>query len=716
MHVRFDRFAWIAVVAFQLPLMETRGAEPKLDRYLTPLPPGAVARLGFQRPEGQAPSQSYAPAMSPDGTLAATAYGTRVFVWEVASGKLLHQLRPNVLYNIQFVEFAKDGTLLLQGSNRNGSGVSIWDARKGDQIRSFELKPLDYRVTAVSRDGALLAVTIIRNPGRIQVWEVATGKMLSEVDAPYPEILFAQDGSLISRHDTPLGSGKYDTFITVRDPRTGKEHRQIKLAGQRTWITDISPDGKLFVGHTHIPNAVQEKETDLLQLFDAKTGEVQRTLLEQRFGTKPIFSPDGTLVAAGDHTVESVCVWNVANGKKVASFQCFDGGFFRELRFSSDSKTLLHTSSGCVYIHDIAKRSTRNLNPTHSGSIESLAFSADGKRLAAASYGTEVVVWDVAATDLRSRFSLSPDENADQRSRHSTAKLAFAPDGRHLLIQEVNQPVRLIDPATGRDVAAFRDAGFVHGFSDDGRVLLWTADRHNFSMAIDWQTPPTVPAKGKSPWLGLDRWFRQWCNSAAVRQFQYQAYVSPTIVTPAPLPLALFGQASGSAAIPFDLSLEGSVLAERTLVLGGSASTGRGQFWYATGFRFSDIKTGREILRWNLPAQYSTIRLVPNGGGFVSISAKKEASVLKLHDLTTGKEKADISEVAVPFARIAFSRDGRFAAYSTLKKTITIYDLKAQREVKTFPEEGYPRLAFSPDGSKLASGGSSGTILLWDLR
>jgi WD40 repeat protein len=691
-----------------------------LDRYQKPLPASAEARLGFLR-EGNQEKPPPSPVASTDGALLATHHGRQIIVWDVAGGKVLRHLTPGVL-NLQNLGFTDARTLVVHGRKATGfiDEVSVWDARTGEKLRSFETHQ-NHAGTALSRDGALLAVTTEGVPGGLKVWDVATGKHLVAVEESQPQVLFTHNGTLISYRQEPLRSGNYNTHITLRDARNGKEHRQLTLDDQRTWITDVSPDGKLWAGHTHVPNPVQDKERSQLTLFDAESGKPKRILLEQRLGTEVVFSPDGHSVAAADYSARGITVWNTADGKRVTTFPTSRYASFHKLRFSSDSKTLLHTSSGGVYLHDLTTQSTRNLNATHSFEVKSLTFSADGKRLAASSIGSELLIWDVGTTQLKSRCDLTrPDDATIHLGNLFARKLAFAPDDRHLLVQERNRPVRIVDPVNGRDVPAFREAGCVWAFSDDGRQLSWTAEPHDFSVRMHMQ-PPRVPGENKSPLLGIDRWLQAYLSSGDVRQFGYSSYVSPKFdegKKKEEKPLAeLFGPVSGAAAMPDDLSSDGNVLIETTVRLTGQPSSGMGTYWVHDGFRLSDTKTGREILRWKLPAQYVAIRVLPKGGGFISISRKGETSVLRLHDLKTGKETAVVSEAAGVSTPVAFSRDARYMAYATLKGTIAVYDLTAQREVRTFAaKEALSCFAFSPDGSILASGGHSGTILLWDVR
>ena len=71
-----------------------------------------------------------------------------------------------------------------------------------------------------------------------------------------------------------------------------------------------------------------------------------------------------------------------------------------------------------------------------------------------------------------------------------------------------------------------------------------------------------------------------------------------------------------------------------------------------------------------------------------------------------------------PANAVAFSPDGRLAAFASADKTVVIWDVEAGRELRRCI--GHTAsvwcVAFSPDGSRLLSGGKDGTVRLWETR
>src|SRR5438128_2653503 len=106
------RSASLALFFFVLP---ADAAEPRVDVYGDPLPPGAIARLG-RKYEPQNDRQSLGqPVFSPDGTTIATReVRGPIRLWNATTGKELRQLvGPDDSDVLKVLTFAADGKFLV---------------------------------------------------------------------------------------------------------------------------------------------------------------------------------------------------------------------------------------------------------------------------------------------------------------------------------------------------------------------------------------------------------------------------------------------------------------------------------------------------------------------------------------------------------------------------------------------------------------------------
>jgi WD40 repeat protein len=714
-------------MARTLPLLATWltlacvGYAQTLDAYRQPLPKGAIARLGH-RVDTANPITPCASASSPDGKRLAMACGTRVILWDLPSGNVILNLVAHE-YPLRGLAFLDDDTLLTQGHDGQRDALKTWSLPSGKLVRSVVI-PVNWAGTAFSHDGKLLALTTPGDPNTLHVWDTQTGKELFADKEHYPHVFFSPDNRLViaSRRQL-IEKQRYNTHVTMRDARTGEIVRKLELKETMATITDISADGKHLIGHTFIHHDMQDKWRSRLQLFDAETGVVLKTIHEQRSGDMKgaHFSPDGQLVVAVNHEEHGISVWEVASGQKRWTFA--DGQeFFNYPKFARDGKMLVNTTyHGRVFIHDLATDRTRDLNPTHSGYICSLAFSPDGKHLASSSRLSEFYLWDTQTNNAIRRFV--GNRKTDQDIHEQAVQLAFAPDGKHLLAKQTDQRVRLYHAFRGKEVVAFRDAGHVWDFSEDGQHLLWTAISLQPPRAAPYRDPPVV-ADDYTYWLGSARWVAYNALHPVLQQFRARAYFTPRLKTDAPMapiPFGMMGQAGELVASPHGISPDGSVLVTMTSRRTGNPFSGMGMYWVGDGVILWDTTTMQQITR--IPRRDghdpTFLRMTHDSRGYlVNFHGRQEATVaLKLFETRTGRERLHIAAERAQYSGFDLSRDGRWLAYVDANNAIVVFDLTLGETAATFPQhDASVRLAFSPDASRLASGGHTGTILLWDLE
>ncbi|KUP96492.1 WD40 repeat domain-containing serine/threonine protein kinase [Thermobifida cellulosilytica] len=111
-------------------------------------------------------------------------------------------------------------------------------------------------------------------------------------------------------------------------------------------------------------------------------------------------------------------------------------------------------------------------------------------------------------------------------------------------------------------------------------------------------------------------------------------------------------------------------------------------------------------------------KVVFSPDGSLLASAESEGMV-RLWDVQTGKELAELQEAPSGSWDVAFSPDGSLVVGSGRNSRIWAWNVETGQHLATL--EGHTHgavntVAFSPDGSLLASGGMDSTVRLWDMQ
>lgn len=254
-----------------------------------------------------------------------------------------------------------------------------------------------------------------------------------------------------------LVSGSYDRRLIWWDAASGKSIRAIDAAHGK-WIRKVkaSPDGKIIASVA---------DDMVCRIWDAETA----ALLSEWKGHEEMtphhypsmlftceFSPDGSFLATADK-VGRIVVWDVASGRAV--------------------KTL---DASAMYTWDPAQR-------RHSiGGVRSLAFSPDGKMLAAGGMGK---VGNIDHLEGKARVHLYDLSRGETLAEIETGdikglvqKLAFHPGGQWLLASGGDNKgfAVLIDPQAGKTLVEEKKPAFhVHDFALNTAGQGFIAAGHN---------------------------------------------------------------------------------------------------------------------------------------------------------------------------------------------------------------------------------------------
>jgi WD40 repeat protein len=337
----------------------------------------------------------------------------------------------------------------------------------------------------------------------------------------------------------------------------------------------------------------------------------------------------------------------------------------------------------------------------HAREVCALAYSPDGTRLAAAEWGGRIVVRD-AATGAVLRELGAPDAGFIAPGRRGVFGLAFRPDGALLAAAGPGHVLALWDVATGGLVRTFEgepEPLLSVAFAPDGRVVAAGAARGGVRL-WDAATGRRLPAPPGGPAGG--------CEAVAF---------SPEGDT-----LAAAGRDVGVLlwdrrrpdAPPRPLG--GRRLAARCLAFspdGATLATGGGD----RALRVWDLATGRTRVV-NVHGHAQAILALAYSRDGARIATAGADRVVRLWDAATGGSRRAFKGHTESVLAVAFAPDGRTLASAGADHTVALWDPRLPPMPLVLAEPGYPRiydLAFSPEGTDLATALDPPGVHLWGL-
>jgi WD40 repeat protein len=597
-------------------------------------------------------------AFAPNGKVLASAGsgGFGVCLWDAATGRPLHLLGAPLL--CRSVAFSPDSQLLVADAF-----LYVIDVATGKELRRLDDPNNEgFSPVVFSPDGRTVAggTGSQRNGATAVLWDAATGKQV--------RCLKGHDGSVNALAFSPAGgkfllTGSSDKTVRLWQVATGKELRRFLGSEKPVYSVAFSPDGKIVA-------AGGEDQT--VRLWDTDTGKLLHHLKGQAVDLRRVvFSPVGKLLATVGFA-GTICLWDPDTGKELRRWET--GGDSR-LAFSPDGRVLASGGNSAIRLWDAA--TGKEINPVglHTGKVESLLVTPDGKGLFSCARDRKVVRWDLATGQ---GLCLSSGALGEATGAPLWPAVDLSPDGKvlaqttWLLSEQKWDPrIHLWDTATGKKIRELEGLSIdVHRlrFSPDGKLLA--------SVGRD----------------GIQLW---------------------DVATGKPFQVLKGDRRQNNSFLPVAFSPDGRWLAFVD---------------YDRNIRLLEVPTGKELRRWDSKEGLtSALVFSPDGTSLVSVSPAS----IQVWATATGKELArfgGLSLIMLP-QPVALSPSGRVLAvadvvYQSLPSgdrvttcTMHLLEVISGEEVRSFtvPQGSVWSLAFTPDGRSLVSGGGDSTILLWDL-
>lgn len=615
-----------------------------------------------------------------------------------------------------------------------------------------------------SPDGSRLAVS-----SSIGIWfyDPTTGKelgLLRHTDGVSPfAFAYSPDGNTIASGSTSkmivmagtrevrLPSTAGNT-VQLWNVATGEKKTAFRLQTQRAASIVYSPDGNTI--------ATARERDNTVYFWDAATGKSKGTL--ERIGRGSIqsfmYSPDGdTFATAGGWTDNVVQLWDAQTG---AHIKALTGHTQRvnAIAYSPDGKTIVSGGAdGTVRLWDVATGKQKAnlpheswinfLFPWLNPSVNSVAYSPDGKTVAAIGMDGKLRLWDTQTTQLKAILI---------GHTGSVNAVVYSPDGKVIATagDRTDDTVRLWDAVTGETKAVLTGYTFINAvaYSPDGKIIVTGGDHYSRALQLwdaEAKKPKTTYTEHADGTLSSivyapdgntvaavgsrDDTVRLWSTGTGKHKATFkhdnttlEYDLSAVAYAPDGKTIAAVGghhkQHKGTVYLWHAQTRSRKIIYEGPdyivsvayspdgkMIATGSWN-GNLQVWHAvTGETLKTISTKHK-------GGVNSLAYAPDGKTIATAGGYRD-DIAQLWDTTTGVHIARLTGHTKTVSSVEYSPDGKTIATGSTDGTVRFWDAITREHNATFKAHAdIVAVMYSPDGKTIATRSTDGTVLLWETK
>jgi eukaryotic-like serine/threonine-protein kinase len=608
-------------------------------------------------------------------------------------GDQTHRVIDRGLDDVRHAVFTPGGTKVL--SCRLSGLYQLWDFQSGRELARFQMKagtPDDRPSCLALMHGPRFTPdgkkVVLFDPTKIVVWNLTTGEPVQ-------------------------------TFTNLSPMAVHVGNHQLLSLG---WLGENQEDAVIW---DHLSNRLRTRLGPWLRYNLAVS---QKFFPEDAF--EVMFTPNGEdlMFGHGAGTFEGdntwIDIWNVGSGRRDRRIKTAHDFCMYAADINQDHHLLATAcTDGNAKVFDL--NATDAAGPKrvfHAGpALRAVAISHDGRRLAAGGSGTDILVWDIAAT--------STNQQPDRLLGHASSieSLCFSPDDRWILSSSLDGTVRtwesepfgsasfylvhqmakaVFGTVPAWDSGPFRSAGFYLIlplandviFSPDGRRLV-SVGRQGVVKLWDAATGLELATLGEA--------------GAPIQEVAYSADGAT---------LAMLERESGQVTVWETETWQRRLVLQETprrverikftgASLAGYASRNRVYLW--------DAKDGR------LKTQYSfgqseavaTASAFSADGRLLAVSLADSPGEVRVYGLLTGQLQQVLKGAGAKINALTFNANATRVAAGAADTTALVWDLPAGRLIHRLRGHTEPvkTVVFSPSGKRLFTGSADDSLRIWKL-
>lgn len=584
--------------------------------------------------------------------------------------------------------------------------IDSWQSIPSDEAeeilrKNISLLPLP--VKQVSQKGSINSIEFSPNgetfvtagaDGKTCLWKIEDGEKLFCASSPQSvkDVAFSPDGTFIV-------TGDQSGLVQILDAENGSvknEYQRVEPenAASTVQIIDVKngnsqntyiPLEKAIQNVNIRPSAGQQLaityDDGKIPVMDPKTGKISSPL---EIGGRPRvsgFSPNGIWLAAGSDS-GVVTIWNLSDRKIISGFKHRDGVL--ALAFSPNSRMMATGGKDNTALITDVRTGNELFRLPNQNWVRDIAFSPDGSWLVTGSDDHKIRVWDTSTG--KERLGMLQDS--------IVTDVTVSSNGQWIASTGSDKTVRVWNASTGAEI--FRiplDAdGAVLAFSNDGKYLVSSDQRG----AIDiWDiSVMAVPEKSMQFNGIVDN--VQYSPSGTRLAVSDETRV--WLLNPEPIS-NLTASPQGSPILTFKANVENLIFSPDSKFLGISTEGNEVAFY--------NIEN-RGLKTLNVSSSVRSLAFSPDSQQFI-----------------TSDSEGNVQAWSLPSAELISDSDKKYTQVSSLAQSSEVLAIGSRDKIMIADANGdgaFPEieslgentfLAFSADGSWLASSDSSGKISIW---